>query len=135
MPCLAPRSKYEIQAIWRLLAAGDDLASRLQKTGHPDMIQVLQWAYPEKAAFLGGEALQKLVQRGGALSAQHGLSEPLGIALLTGLLFTFGHGCCTDPQYPWIAAAIKPPGEKRVERLQATFKKYMEQALVQLQRS
>ena len=130
-----PALEYEIQAIRRQLEAWDNLASRLAKSNGAEMVQVLQWAYPEKAAFLGAETLQKLVQCGGDLSARHGVSEPIGIALLTGLLFTFGHGCCTDPQYSWIAAAIKPPHEKRVEHLKASFKKYLEQALIQLQRS
>lgn len=130
-----PAFEYEIQAIRRLLAAEGDLVSSVTRSDHVDMVMLLQWAYPEKATFLGPETLQRLVDCGQELSSRNGLTEPLGVALFTALLFAFGHGCCTDPQYPWIAAAIKPTGGKVVERLQSIFRKYLEQAAIELQRS
>lgn len=67
-----------------------------------DLADELIGIFPEKAVFLGEQQLQSLVHAAVALAQQLGLSEPLQQARLAALMFTFGHGCVSDPLRPWI---------------------------------
>lgn len=63
--------------------------------------------YPEKAAYIGEQALTSLIAEG--VEAARRLNSPSarGESLMSVLMFAFGHGCADDPLYPWIANTIR----------------------------
>ena len=76
----------------------------------------------QKAACLGEGSLRALIAEGKTEARRHALPATQGEMVLTILMFAFGHGCTSDPLYPWIARTLAdrlikdPPA--RVERLQ-----------------
>jgi hypothetical protein len=90
----------------------------------------LESIYPQKCAYVGRAALEGLIGRARQEAANHALGFARGIAVLAGLMFVFGHGCCTDPQFPWIAGTLRntsiPDPVKTSERLFSKLKTYLE---------
>jgi hypothetical protein len=68
-------------------------------------------AFPQKAAYVGKEGLNKLIDEGHTEARTYGFPAVRGDALLIVLKFAFGHGCTNDPLYPWIAKTLK---DKRI---------------------
>jgi hypothetical protein len=102
------------------------------------MVQRLLTLYPEKCAYAGDRTLRALVGRGRELAQQNLLFTEEGVALVVGLQFLFGHGCATDPQYPWVGMSLKECGvgdtHQGVERLFAKLMSHLEQSLSGLKR-
>lgn len=97
-----------------------------------DTPRLLATLYPQKAAHVGQGALAALVASGAQTAERYQL--PLrGRVLLTLLMFVFGHGCCHDPLYPWIASTLqddrRQTGEDRTARLEQKAKTWLKFAL------
>lgn len=73
------------------------------------VIDELKQAFPQKAAWVGDDALQALSQDAVTEARQLGFSTRRQAALLVILKFAFGHGCTDDPLYPWIASTLQDP--------------------------
>jgi hypothetical protein len=78
-------------------------------------------AFPQKAAYIGDDALDALIAKGRGVAA--GLQFPArGEAVVVALMFAFGSGCVSDPLYPWIAETLGDPRittpELRADRLE-----------------
>lgn len=104
-----PGHVYERQALERLRRASfEDLAAY---AGGPSrsLVPVLGAFHPEKLHCVGEEALARLARSAYANAELRGPDWALLGPLLAGLMFTFGHGCATDPQFPWIAKALARP--------------------------
>lgn len=132
-----PRNVHEQAALRRaaavrfedLPAPGDDFDD--------EVVRRLIRLHPEKCAFVGEAGLQALIPRADALTERHALPREKGVALLIGLMFTFGHGCMSDPQYPWIEDILTPlppdaDGGPRAERLFKKFVAYLSRAVSSL---
>lgn len=77
------------------------------------LVDQLQWVFPEKCAMVGEPALRQLVT-GARNQAQMHLGpevaqQPRALLLFSMLAFMFGHACCSDPLYPWIAETLTDP--------------------------
>jgi hypothetical protein len=70
-------------------------------------VDALHQIHPEKVQFLGKAAIADLVDEAYAVVAKRGSSWIAGGPLFAGLMFTFGHGCIADPQYPWISGTLE----------------------------
>ena len=95
-----------------------------------DIVEVLDRVYPEKCRYLGKDAMANLVDVGFSLASRRGSVWTSSGALITGLMFTFGHGCFEDPQFPWIGAALSRSGTSTLddgapERLFSRFMTYL----------
>jgi hypothetical protein len=92
-------------------------------------VRALRSMYPQKAAYVGDEALAVLVEAGIALADRHGIGTTQGQALLIGLMYGFGHGVTGDPLYPWIGETLDPSKvtdpDLRVRRLHARTMTYL----------
>ena len=95
------------------------------------LLQEIAQAYPQKAAYVGLEALEALIRRGidAALALQP--TSPHEIFLIIALMLLFGHGCIDDPLYPWIAQTLKAPATTdsaaRAHRIEAKAVAWLEQ--------
>jgi hypothetical protein len=92
--------------------------------------------YPQKCEYLGDSVLEELVQRGISSSAAYSESSRAAM-IFAGLMFIFGHGCLSDPQFPWIANTLEKdvPGdaESKIEQLYSKTRIYLENALKRLE--
>lgn len=73
----------------------------------PVMLDVCSEIYPEKAAYVGREALAALIRKGADGARSQRFTSPRAMALVVVLMLAFGHGCGTDPFYPWIARTLR----------------------------
>jgi len=70
------------------------------------MRQEMTRAFPQKAAYIKEKGLTTLIHEGRAEAQKYNLSAPRGEALIVVLMFSFGHGCTSDPLYPWIERTL-----------------------------
>lgn len=91
-----------------------------------DMLDELIGIFPEKALFLGGRRLSRLIDAAIDLSQQRGWSDPRHQALLAALMFMFGHGCLSDPLCPWIGRmASDQPVDPAIQAAHLTWFEYV----------
>jgi hypothetical protein len=78
-------------------------------------------AFPQKVAYIGGQAMTALLEEARNAARQHRFPVR-GEALFVALMFAFGHGCITDPLYPWISGTLADDrivsAEARAKRLE-----------------
>lgn len=72
----------------------------------PEMLREMGRAFPQKATYVGEEALAALVEEGRAAARRYGFAATRAEALIVVLMFAFGHGCIADPLYPWISQTL-----------------------------
>jgi hypothetical protein len=134
-----PDNEYAIEALRRI--------SRVRPEGYPapaagdfetTAVEGLKAIYPQRCQFVGEPALRDLVRRSTALARRHEATTDLGLAVFIALMFSLGHGFTTDPLYPWIAAVLNNPlvtdPVKRIERLHANTRTYLDATLANLER-
>jgi len=89
--------------------------------------------HPRFCAYVGEPPLRDLVRRGREAAARLGLGTDAGSALVTGMMFTLGHGFADDPLLPWVRAALRDPSVTspgaRVSRLRAEAERSLARAL------
>lgn len=111
-----------------LSLAGSDFATAMRRE--------LALTYPEKVAYVGDEGISALIRRAMEGARMQRFSTPRGMALVVVLMFAMGHGCGSDPLYPWIAQTlrddtIKEP-DARAARLEARGIAWLERVLANL---
>jgi hypothetical protein len=94
-------------------------------------------AFPQKAAYIGEEALTTLIQDGRAEARKFGFTTLRAEALVVVLMFAFGHGCTDDPLYPWISRTLTDERivstEARAMRLEKKALKWLDHVLAKHQ--
>jgi len=99
----------------------------------PDMVAEFGRLYPQKATELDKESLEEVLRKGLEAAEQLGILTTRGAVLLSLMMLTLGHGCTTDPLYPWIAGALEKTAETdseaRVEGLEKEFMLWLDQVL------
>lgn len=103
-----PAGANTLRALRRLLALAGDQGALGPGAGDPaDAVRAeLARAFPEKAAYIGTPGLAALVSEGCAGARKYRLPAPRGGALMAALMYGFGHGCASDPLYPWIGQTL-----------------------------
>jgi hypothetical protein len=86
-----------------------------------EFVKYTEKVFPEKARYLGELLLSSLAARAKPLSEQYQLDSERGPVVLGGLMFAFGHGVTTDPQFPWVAATLVKDTQDAVARTQRLF--------------
>jgi hypothetical protein len=78
--------------------------------------------YPQKAVYIGEEALSAVVEKAKATAESYEFTTIRGELLLAILMFAFGCGCTADPLYPWISRTLQDDRivspKARAERLE-----------------
>jgi hypothetical protein len=100
------------------------------------MLREMTRVFPQKAAYVGGEELTKLIHEGSAEARRNHFPTVRGEALMGLLMFALGHGCTDDPLYPWIAGTLKDESiigpAARAERLEKKAVTWLEHVLAWL---
>lgn len=116
-----PRAINARRALDRMLLFASEPVPIRRDSFTVDLLRLIHGIYPEKAAYVGDEALRALIGQGSHAAQQHGFGAR-GAVLFVTLMFAFGHGCCDDPWYPWIARTLTDPRtsgpEARAARLE-----------------
>lgn len=97
------------------------------------MFQEMKQIFPQKAAYVGDEALTVLIGRARVEAWKHRFPTIRGEVLMASLKFGFGHECTDDPLYPWISRTlademITDPAA-RAERLEKKAVTWLEHVL------
>ena len=96
----------------------------------------LNAGHPHKYAYVGEPPLRQLIQEAIHNAHAHSVSTSEGVLLVLTLMFAMGHGCVSDPLFPWVAgtlnnAAISDPN-RRAERLYAKTMLYLDHVIAHL---
>lgn len=131
-----PANTFNLKAFQTISQmAADNSLFLLQANGlfEDKMVAKLVQIHPEKCDYVGKADLRLLIQGSLEQARKYGLNTELGAILLTLLMFTLGHGCATDPLYPWISNTLDrgqddDPG-KRVQVLAGKSRAYLDKVL------
>jgi len=127
-----PQHEYERLALNRAVQARYESVMAFAKRPTSDLVNVLYRIHPEKVQTLGGSAITALVDKAYVIAASQVSGWVEGGPLFAGLMFTFGHGCFADPQYPWIAGILENSRSTEapvvLERLFQKFMIFLNQA-------
>jgi hypothetical protein len=78
--------------------------------------------FPKKAEYVGEAGLRALIDEALVEAERHRFAADRHRGLLVVLMFSFGHGCMSDPLYPWIARTLADQriagSERRAQRLE-----------------
>ena len=102
-----PQHEYERLALNRAVRARYEDVIAFAERSTSDCVNELHRIHPEKVQALGESAIAALVDKACAMAAERGSSWIAGSPVFAGLMFTFGHGCFDDSQYPWIAGTLE----------------------------
>lgn len=101
------------------------------------MLQEMHRIFPQKADYLGQDALLALIHQGYTLAQQAQFPTARAYALIVALMYAFGHGCTHDPLYPWIAHTLKDEQivdpATRADRLEKKALTWLESVLANYQ--
>ncbi len=130
-----PEMEYERQALNRVVGPSPFTPSAASRSTD-SISSFLKQIYPQKCEYIGETALYNLVQLGVSAAAAYPES-PRAATLFTGLFFVFGHGCLSDPQFPWIANTLARMSDGNsqevLEQLYSKTRLYLEFALDSLE--
>jgi hypothetical protein len=131
---MGPDDEYEKEAIRRMINLRlVDIPSD-GATLEGETFSCLRRIYPQKFDHVGEPAIRSLIRRSSALADEYSIATTEGVALLAGLMFAFGHGATTDPQFPWIRSTLMQSTEtespaRQVELLFGRMTMYLTHAL------
>lgn len=124
-----PRNEYYIEALRRISRArvedfpvsGSDFAATA--------VRALNTLYPQKCEYILQAPLRALVRQILRDAVSHGFLSWNAMALFIVLGFVLGHRCTSDPQFPWISAALEDTAgrdpDARAERLHKKAAAYL----------
>ncbi|MFN0106929.1 MAG: hypothetical protein ACKV2U_33150 [Bryobacteraceae bacterium] len=119
---VGPEDDYTLQALRKIRRWAQQPVPEVGENLLPAILREISFVYPQKADYVGAEALEELVIEGRGAALRHGISTVRGTGVMIVLMLAFGHGCFEDPLYPWISrtlgdlAVVDP--EDRVNRLE-----------------
>jgi hypothetical protein len=130
---LEPKNIYEKEALHRITRQRLKDFPMLEDSFENDVTRWLWEIYPEKCNYVGEPALTELVQNARLEANNYGINFCPGTTLVALALFAFGHGCLSDPQFPWIAETLSDNSivnpEEKAEKILLKMKSYCDNAL------
>lgn len=128
-----PADAYTLNALRNIRAFAGQTLSFAPHELVPFMLEEIALIHPEKAAYIGPEALTALIRKGGEGARNLRFTTPRGMALVVLLFLSFGHGCGADPLYPWIAHTLRDQTltdpEAKAKRLETRALTWLQQVL------
>lgn len=89
--------------------------------------------FPQKAAYIGKESVDALIDEATAEARKYGFSKERENILMVILMYAFGHGCTSGLIYPWIGRTLNDDkivdAAKRSERLEKKAITWLEHVL------
>lgn len=113
---------------WRRLVG----IGRLTAMNEQTLLEYFHGIWPEKAEYVGADALRTLVAQGLETASRH-VSTSVGLAEFLIHAFLFGHQFHADPQYPWVSEILKDKtmgdGHERIVQIAVAFDTHLKEAL------
>lgn len=88
-----------------------------------ELVKYFENVFPEKVRYLGELPVRALAARAKILSEQHRLAPERGPVVLAGIMFAFGHGVTTDPQFRWVSATLTKDTQDAATRTERLFRR------------
>jgi hypothetical protein len=130
---VGPNKEYYMEALRRISQARVEDFPVTDGDIENAAVRALNTLYPQKCEYVEQARLRALIQGCLKEAKDHGVSTWKGVLLFILLAFTLGHGCASDPQFPWIGATLDnaPVGDPdaRTERLYKKATAYLAGAL------
>jgi hypothetical protein len=104
---VGPGDEYALRALRNVSALANGALPLTTSNFKEGMLQELSRVYPEKADYIGRDAMNAVIDKGDQVARDFGFSTVRSVALPIVLMFAFGHGCFEDLLYPWIGKTIK----------------------------
>ena len=129
-----PKNIYALDALRNIALMARQPLTVSANNFMPDMLQAMAFLYPQKAAYVGREGLEALIQKAMGGAKRQRFATVRGVVLVSVLMLAFGHGCAIDPLYPWIAKTFKDDTltdpEARAKRLEKNALTWLDHVLV-----
>jgi len=134
---VGPDDAYALQALRAIRAFAVQPIAVSAKDFSAGMLTEIARIYPHKADYVGRDGLLALLERARAGARAQGFATPRGMTLVAVLMLAFGHGCGSDPLYPWIKRTLTDPRladdpEARAKRLETKALTWLDHVLAQL---
>ncbi len=104
----------EGENVMKALQALVDFKAPPEVGAHPTefdaMHATFQQIFPEKLAHMGRLSFGRLTLRARGVTGRLGAQARWSDWVMMSLMLAFGHGCISDPLYPWIAKTLYQPG-------------------------
>jgi hypothetical protein len=127
-----PEDGYMLQALINIQILAQHPLNLALHNPMASLLGEIQRIYPEKAAYLGEQALETLISKGINGARKQQFATPRGITLVVLLMLMLGHGCGADPLYPWITKALQDDHsdpETRAKRLEGKALTWLEHVI------
>jgi hypothetical protein len=128
-----PEDAHTLEALKGMAAFAREPTLGSGNQFEPSLFRQMGLLYPQKAEFVGARGLRLLMAEGAASARTHGFTSDRSQALTVVLMFAFGHGCCNDPLYPWIARTLADEKiadpEARAKRLETKALTWLDHVL------
>jgi hypothetical protein len=130
--CVGADKMILAKALRRVVAVPLDPADPVRRWTH----DALDYAYPEKLAFMGEDNFYALLDRCDETADRLRLATPRGRALVAILALSFGVNFLSNPLYPWVERRLLADAEEdeRVERTFSALRTYASEMLKNLQK-
>ncbi|WP_375769197.1 hypothetical protein NR798_47270 [Archangium gephyra] len=132
-----PSGKHALEALLRAQSGGLNPAFNSLVDVDRQHLEILQILGPEKSSYVGERGLRELIRHGRSMARAHDALTVTDEALIVLLMFGLGHGCLTDPQFPWIATILSEfeAGGDKFVRLRSTAMYFLGKTVKRLSRS
>ena len=134
-----PEDAYTLNALRNIAVLAKQPLTLPMEDFAAAMLREIALVYPEKAAYVGNQGISALIRKGMDGARMQRFSTPRGMALVILLMFTMGHGCGSDPLYPWIAQTLRDQlvtdADARAKRLETKALTWLEHALTNFEKA
>jgi hypothetical protein len=128
-----PKDAYTLEALKNIAVLAKQPLTLPTDEFAAAMLREITLVYPEKAAYVGNQGVSALIRKGMDGARMQRFSTPRGMALVILLMFAMGHGCGSDPLYPWIAQTLRDKAitdpDARAKRLEAKALTWLDHVL------
>lgn len=133
MKVVGPKDAYALEALENIsIMAQNPLPFSSGGLGS-GLLREIKRIYPEKAAYVGDQGIEILIRKGMSGARRQQFTTERGLTLVVVLMLAFGHGCGSDPLYPWIARTLEDERitdpEARAKRLETKALTWLEHVL------
>lgn len=101
-----PENTYEKEGMRRLSQMRFEDPPTLEGNFENELLKHQNRIHPQKFEYIGETTIHELIQRGNEVAESRAISGSTAASVFIILMFFFGHGCLTDPQFPWIAGTL-----------------------------
>lgn len=131
---IGTKFEYEIKALQNIIRVPFKEFQELNTETPREIFNKIKNIYPEKWNYLGEPLLDKLLRQSVIKARNYMINNDAGVAVSFALMFSLGHGCFNDLQFPWISNTVNKtlhpdPGEKIQQlysKMMIFFKKTLE---------